>query len=128
MRFVKGYYPGRICASDEGIRLEEVTWPGGRRRGWNVAVERPPSRRIFRHFARTLKEARAWARQHWRPRFLVYLVADLPSGHHAHALLKEAALGDEVAFLALLDAVEEAGKEIDRWELELRAMREGLFA
>jgi hypothetical protein len=79
------------------------------------------------HVARTLKEAKTWARPHWQPCLLMALLLGLPAQHPGHALLREAVMGDPIAFLALLDALEETGKILHRGVLTGWARQEHLF-
>src|SRR4051794_37456569 len=121
---------GRVCASDRAIRFVRVRQAlrsdGTRGDGWEVRVNRPAQDEV-RHVARNLEEATAWARQHWRPSFLEDLMSSAGKSPHAQGLYEQAALGDFPSFCVLLDAVEDAGKSLDKALLTEDARREGLF-
>jgi hypothetical protein len=84
-----------FCYADDGIRIVRVRGVkrtvGTQGDGWEIQVRRPPARRVLRHVVRTLKEAKAWALQHWRPWFLDELASTLPRTSPAHSLLGGAA-------------------------------------
>jgi hypothetical protein len=89
--------------------------PDGCRRGFLVCVAQSargePDVPVF-HFCRTLAEAIAWARRHWRPDFLVEAIRRIPPGPLADAAegaLAAVIRGEHEAFFGLLDALEEAG-------------------
>lgn len=121
---------GRECDSDGGItfvRLLKASFPDGRNRnGWRVEVRRN-RKKVATFLAKTLSEATLWARQHWRPYFCGSLIRDVPVPHQIHTLYAAAMLGDPVAFLALADAAEEAGKDVDRPYLLRHARTHQIF-
>ena len=121
IRSFRGPRAGRRCPSDYGIEFVRLA------RGWRVEVRRPPRRRVERHLAKNLAQATAWAKEHWRPEFLERLVEGLAADHVSRQLHRDAVHGDPVALLALLDATEERGVQVDRFGLISQARRERLF-
>jgi hypothetical protein len=104
---------GCICASDRRLQFHAVS---GRYR-WEV---RRNGRRGGHRF-RTLHEAKAWARWFWRPWFATPWLGSY--------LLQEALRGDEVAWYAFLDQLEETGnlRGFRRDELNRYARQSGLI-
>lgn len=67
------------------------------------------------------------ARKHWRPDFLLELVAGMPADYHAEALLAAAAGGDAQAFRELLDANVDMGRKVEQERWMRKARKEGVF-
>jgi hypothetical protein len=82
---------GYRCRSDHRLQFHE------RGRGWEVRL----NGRQGRHYFKTLTEATAWARQHWRPYFLQPVLDRLREA--GLGLWQTARQGDEASFLILLD-------------------------
>src|SRR5262245_56532868 len=98
-----GYY---FCASDGRLQFHSVAVFAGRRPAlmtWEVRL----NGRRGQHYFATLRAARAWARQHWRPWFLGFVPAPLRADNNP--VLRAALMGDEASFDVWLDQVEEHG-------------------
>jgi hypothetical protein len=98
---------GYRCASDPRIQFRPaavVLHPERdtvRHVGWVVRLGNQDCPRQFK----TLREAKNWARQHWRPHFVLGRFLT----NETRPLLPAALLGDEAAFFAFLDRLEESG-------------------
>jgi hypothetical protein len=103
---------GRTCPSDDGLVFVSL----GRSQGWRLEVRRP-GREPFSHEGPTLAVLTTFARQFWRPSFLLPLLRGLPADHPARALFAQAVRGEAEALVALLEAAEAAGQTFNPLEV-----------
>jgi hypothetical protein len=130
---------GKRVRSDPGITFTRVRdagrSDGSCGRGWRVEVRRRegeggPLPLVDSRVLRTLAEATAWAREHWRPGWLWRYIDGLRDHPLESKVLDVVALamqGDPLHFLMLLDALTEAGQEIDRARLTAAARDDKVF-
>ncbi len=127
MRLIRMHY-GYRCASDPHLQFHaHATYTSSRvLRGccgpWDVRLNGRRGGHIFS----TLCEAKAWARQHWRPFSFAGFNRGPLAGPNA-PLLAAALQGDATAFMAFLDQAEELGQCPNRRQLLCQAIRAGMF-
>jgi hypothetical protein len=99
------------------------------KRGWKVVVLRQGGEQAS---FQTLEEARAWARQFWRPecaRTLARRLKKLVLGQEENSLLEASRGGDGGAYVSLLDLLEARGllTASEKKRAVAQARREGLL-